>query len=233
MALGLADGVLARSRNVEQRVQARRIRYQVLARAGKLDAEMTALEKRGATAERAFVALEVQGDYAAAERLYRQLTEREPDAGAYHAGLAQAQRAREIAEQERLYAEVLKEDPADRSAFEKYLPAAVAIGHLDEVKRRLEALLGRQEDPAALIEVARLCLASGLAVQGVDLLERAYRSEKEPARRQQILFALGDVYTRGQQVDRARRVFSDLAATAADADLRAQATARLVALVTL
>jgi hypothetical protein len=63
------------------------------------------------------------------------------------------------------------------------------------------------------------------------MLERAHQSEPDAARKQQILFALGDVYAQVRRVDLARLVFADLATQGVNAELRTQATARFAAML--
>ncbi|HEY3355464.1 MAG TPA: hypothetical protein VGQ83_19595 [Polyangia bacterium] len=230
-ALVALDELLAAISAPEGRQAVRRLRYELLKQAGKLPEEIAALEKRGDRAARAYVALEVERDYPLAVRLYTDLSRESPEAG-FGPALAEAQRRRELAERQALYAQVLQKDGGDRGAFEKYLGASAALRDDEAVRKAIGPLLkGHEQEPAVLLDVARMLAGAGLLEDAAGLTQRAYAAEKDAAKKQQILLAMGELFAGAQQDERARRLYSDLAAGGLNAEIRARAMARLAALM--
>jgi hypothetical protein len=220
---------LARSDEAEVSRAARRARYEVLQATGRLARELTAVRDPG---ERAFVALEVERNYTEAARLYEAARRLHPGSIEIADGLREALRRRELAERRDLYVQVLDRDPQDRSAREKLLATLVGLGDGAAVQRWVdEALRGRQSSSEALVAVASALARAGLAREAVPLLERAYASERDPSRKQQILFPLGEAYLASRQEDSARRLFTALASEGASPEVRDHAMARLAPLL--
>jgi len=232
--LQLIDAFLGRARDFDLRQAARRMRFELLATAGRLKAEISTLEKKGDRATRAYVALEIERDYGLAERLYGELGRTDPDSMVFAQGLQQARERKDLAERKALYEQVLAKDPEDKSAREKLLAAAIALGDLESARRIVgESIKGKEKDAQALLTLAQLLERVGLAEDAAATLERAHAAETDAGKKQQILMALGDLYTQGRQEENARRLFSDLAARGVTPEIREQAVARLAALLRL
>ena len=233
--IGDAPGALAalrplrRSREFLVRQAARRAYYDVLEQAGRLQAEVTSLRD---PAERAFVALEVEHDYAAAARLYEAASSAHPDSQEVAAGLREAERRRDLAERRALYEQVLAKDPNDQATRDKLLVVLVALGETEAARKYLEATLrGRETAPEALVAVALALKGAGLDRDAAGYLEKAYAAESDVAKKQLILFSLGDLYAGARQDADAQRLYTSLAADGASSEIRERAVARLAALL--
>ena len=228
---GDADAALAaleplrHSEDFSTRQAVRRARYLVLKQAGRLDAEVRALRD---PAERAFVALEIQRRYAEAVRLYEAAGVALPDSVEVFGGLQEAKRRLDLAERRVLYEQVLAKDPEDGATREKLLAALVALGDVEAARQWVGAALkGREGSPAALVEVALAMRKAGLDRDAASSLERAYALEPSVAQKEQILFALGDLYAASRQEIDARRLYTNLATGSANQETRDRALARL------
>jgi hypothetical protein len=231
-AMTIVGVVLGSSHDPEVRLNAKRMRFQLLERAGRLKLEIANLEKRGDRAQLAFIALEVQHDYPLAERLYGELSASDGDSLVYVAAAKEATRRKELAERRALYEKVLKGDPNDKSAQEKWLSARLQLGEIDGVRETVrKAVAGREKDPDALLALAMMVARIGLGQDASGLLERAYAIEPSAEKKQQILMVLGQLYAEGRQDNFARDVFVDLAAQGLSREIRDEAVARLGALL--
>ncbi len=232
---GEVDGALAaveplrHARGGEARQAGRRVHYELLQQAGRLQAEVGALRD---PAERAFVALEVERNYAEAVRLYSVASRAHPDSLEAVEGLREAERRRELAERRSLYEQVLKKEPEDEATRGKLLGLLVALGEGEATGRWIgDALRGREAKPEALVATALALRRAGLGREAGTLLEKAHAVETDAARKQQILFALGDLYSETRQEEGARRLYASLASDGSSAELRERAVARLAALL--
>jgi tetratricopeptide (TPR) repeat protein len=224
-----ALGPLRHAREFPVRQTARRAYYEVLGRAGRLQAELTSLRD---PAERAFVALEVEHDYAAAARLYDAATAAHPDSEEIAAGLREAQRRLDLAERRALYEQVLAKDPNDQATRDKLLVVLVALGEADAAREVLQAKLkGRETVPEALVAVALALKSAGLDREAAGYLEKAHAAESDVAKKQLILFSLGDLYAGARQDADAQRLYTSLAADGASTEIRERAVARLATLL--
>jgi len=233
--IGDAPGALAalrslrRSREFPVRQAARRAYYDVLGQAGRLQAEVTSLRD---PAERAFVALEVEHDYAAAARWYEAASSAQPDSQEVAAGLQEAERRRDLAERRALYEQVLTKDPNDRATRDKLLMVLVALGEGEAARKYLQATLkGHETAPEALVAVALALKVAGLDRDAAGYLEKAYATESDVAKKQLILFSLGDLYAGARQDADAQRLYTSLAADGASSEIRERAVARLATLL--
>jgi len=227
-ALSAVEAV-RRSPDFEARQAARRARYELLRQAGLLRAEVASLRD---PAERAFVALEIDRNYAEAVRLYAAASQPRPDSLELAQGLREAERRRELAERRALYEQVLSKEPDDQPTREKHLATLVALGEADEARRWVSrALQGRESSAEGLVAAALALRKAGLDRDAASALEKAHAAERDPARKQQILFALGDLYSAARQDEAARRLYANLAAEGASPEIRERAVARLAALL--
>jgi len=229
--LALADDILGTTRSFEVRRAARRLRFELLELGGKLEAELARLEAAGDQSARAYVALEIEHDYASAEHLYAELSRAHPDSADYYQCWQEAKTKADLSEQKELYGKVLQRDPHDPSAVRRYLSAAVQLGEMapvaDVVRQQIQ---GREKDSAALVELAEILLGAGLADDAISVAKQAYGAEQDADKKQRLLFVLGDMLAAGQYVAEARRLYSDLAGAGATQALRQHALARLAAL---
>lgn len=227
-ALALLDP-LSTSRELPVRQAARLTRLRILAKTGRLEAELASLRD---PAEKAFVALEVERDYAKAARLYEVAIAARPSSMELSKGLREAQRKRDLADRRALYEQLLAKDPADNGAREKLLATWVALGDDDAVRAWVgQVLKGRENSPEVLFAVGLALRGAGLENDAVGFLERAHSVEPDVAKKQQILFALGDLYASSRHERDARRLYTTLASEGASAEIRERAAARLVSLL--
>jgi predicted Zn-dependent protease len=211
------------------RQAARSARYEVLHRAGRLEAEVASLSDR---LERAFVALEVEHNYVEAERLYSAAVRDHPDSLECAAGLREAERRRDLAERRSLYTQVLSKDPDDQATQDKLLAVLVALGDEEATHKWVDAMLrGRETEPEALVRVAQALHKAGVERDSVRYLEKAYAAEGDAVKKQQILFTLGDLYAGARQEQEARRLYTGLATEGANLEIRERAMARLASLL--
>ncbi|HZS39023.1 MAG TPA: hypothetical protein VFF06_19465 [Polyangia bacterium] len=231
--LGDVDGALAalapiaRSSQLDARLAARRARWDVLQSAGRLRAQLASLRDPG---ERAFVALEVEHDYAGAARWYRQALAARPDSLELAQGLADAERRVALTERRRLYERLAIEDPDDAQARDKLFAVLVALGDREAARRHVERAL-HDAAPGAALATARTLAHAGLAADAQALLEKTYAAERDPLERQQLLFALGELYAETRRDDDARRVYTSLASGGGSAEIRERAVAQLAPLL--
>lgn len=227
-ALAAAEA-LRREPDHETRRAARRLRYELLRQAGRLREEVARLRDPG---ERAFVALEIERDYPRAVRLFREASEHRPDSVELAEGLREAERRQDLAERKALYQQLLSREADDPATREKLLGTLVALGEMDEVRSWIAAALrGREGSPEALVAVALALRKAGLERDAAGYLEKARAAEPDQGRKQQILFALGDLYAAARQEEAARRLYSSLATDGASPEIRERAVARLAALL--
>jgi tetratricopeptide (TPR) repeat protein len=220
---------LRHSGDIAVRQAARRAYYAVLEQAGRLQAELTSLRD---PVERAFVALEVERDYAMATRWYEAASKAHPDSEEIAAGLREAARRRDLAERRALYEKVLAKDPADQSTRDKLLVVLLGLGEGEAARKALQTTLkGRETSPEALVGVALLLKSAGLERDAAGYLEKAYAAERDAAKKQLILFSLGDLYAGARQETEAQRVYTSLAADGASSEIRERAVARLATLL--
>lgn len=225
----LAFGLLQRSPDPAVRWASRQARYEMLRDAGRLSAEVAAMRD---PQERAFVALEVERDYVHAVQLYEAALRGRPDSVEAASGLREATRRRDLAERRALYEQVLRREPTDEATRAKLLATLTALGEGELARRQIaESLRGRERAPGALVAAASASRSAGLDRDAVAYLEKAYAGEVDPARKQQILFALGDVLAGARQEPDARRVLAGLATTGVSTEIREQAVSRLARLL--
>jgi tetratricopeptide (TPR) repeat protein len=220
---------LAGSKAPQIKEAARRERYEILKKAGLLQAELRTLRD---PAERAFVALAVERDYKEAVRLYRSAIAAYPDSLAVIQGLREAERRSDLAERRELYERVLEKDPADETTRNKLLSVLWALDENEAARQLLHRLLeGHENEPGKLIALALGLQRSGLDRDAAALLERAYAAESDTARRQQVLFSLADLYAGERRDQDARRIYTALAADGANPAVRERAVSRLASLL--
>jgi tetratricopeptide (TPR) repeat protein len=220
---------LRRSQDPVVQLSARRGRFEILKKAGLLDAEVDSLREPG---ERAFVALTVQRDYEEAVRLYQSAIAAHPDSIELAQGLREAERRRELAERRALYEQVLAKDPEDQPTREKLLAVFVALGENEAVRQFIGQMLkGRETVPEALIGVALALKRAGLDRDAAGFLERAYAAETDAAKKQQIMFSLGDLYAEARREEDARRLYTTLATDGANSAVRERAVSRLASML--
>jgi hypothetical protein len=230
-ALAALVALLAHVHDPDARLAARTLRFELLDRAGRLEAE---LARTGDRAVRAWVALEVQHDYALAARLYAESARADPDSPLFARGLEEARRRRDLAEREALYQGVLEKDPADEATREKLLAAAAALGDAATARRvALGWIRGKEQDPPSLVALATRLAHAGLTDDAAAVLARAGDAEKDPERNQQIQLGLGDLYAQARHDDDAQRVYSALATRGASQAIRDRAVTRLASLLHL
>jgi len=147
-------------------------------------------------------------------------------------GLQEAKRRLELSERRTLYEQVLAKDPEDGAMREKLLSVLVALGDVEAARQWVGAALkGREGSPAALVEVALAMRKAGLDRDAASALEKAFGLETNVAQREQIIFALGDLYAASRQETDARRLYTNLATDSANQANRERALARLSALL--
>lgn len=219
---------LERIADLRIRLAARRARYEACRRAGKLDAAVASIRD---PIERAFIALEVEGDYQKAERLYRAASAAHPDSFEAAAGVQEAGRRRELAERSGLYQQVLAKEPHDDATRSKLVATLAALGDAEGAERVVVAAIGGGAPSSEQLLVAALTLGrAGLTLEAARYLEKAYAAEKAPAKQQQILFAVGDLYASARRRESARRLFTSLATDGVSPEIRERALARLASL---
>src|SRR5581483_4901112 len=109
-----------------------------------------------------------------------------------------------------LYERLAIEDPDDAQARDKLFAVLVALGDREAARRHVERAL---HDAAPADAQA--------------LLEKTYAAERDPLERQQLLFALGELYAETRRDDDARRVYTSLASGGGSAEIRERAVAQL------
>jgi hypothetical protein len=220
---------LGRSRDVAVRRAGRRARYEVLQKAGRFQAELALLRD---PAERAFVVLEVERNYPEAVRLYEAAGSAHPDSLEIAEGLHEAERRRDLAERRALYEHVLAKDPEDQATRDKLLAVLVGLGENEAARQWVDGMLrGREAAPEALVAVALSLKRAGLDRDATGYLEKAYAAESDVAKKQLVLFSLGELYAEARQEGDARRLYAGLAAEGVSPEIRERAVARLASLL--
>lgn len=221
--------LVRRSPDVEVRRVARRTRYDLLRQTGQLAAESKRLRD---PEERAFVAMEIERDFAAAARFYREAGQLRPESPELAERLREAERRLALSNRKTLYEQVLASEPSDEGTRQKLLTTLVALGQPEDARRWVsDALRGREQSAEALTAAGVALERAGLHRDAAAYLDRAQAAEPDPGRKEQILLALGDLYATARQLEAAHRVFAKLAGEGASPEIRERAAARLVSLL--
>lgn len=204
---------------------ARTAYFASLKASGKLEARLRVMP----AVDRAFVALEIDGDYQSAEKLYAAAAPGSPEAAA---GFREARRRIELRERRTLYEQVLAKDPGDDATRQKLIGVYVALGDTEVVRKLVsQALSGRERSPEVLLAVGEGLGRAGLHLEAADMLERAYAAESDASKKQHILFSLGALYSEGNHSADAERVYARLAAQGVTPDIQNEAVSRLATLL--
>jgi len=235
-ALAVLTSLLAGSGDLGVRQVARQARYQLLLAVGRLPAEIARLERPHASASeraaRAYVALEIERNYALAERLYAELQKADPDSPLFVGGRREAAHRKQLAARKAHDEQVLRDNVDDRATREELLAVLIELGELEAARQAVARwMAARADDPQALVVLAGWLDRSGLVEEAGRALARAFATENSATRKQQILIALGDLYAKARQPRRAERLFTDLAAQGQSPEIRAQAVAHLATLL--